>query len=232
MSDVYCADADVVPFLPPGGLPNAARVVTGSASGGYLESDGHGLATDSAVTLRVAVGGSLPSPLVAGTTYYAIVLSPSRFQLAVATAGTAIALTTDGLNFEFWSPLPLAAWRANGSRRLDSVISGTIGAHAVPLKQDLVRFPSSNGYDPQAVAYAAEYAAAEGLARTGGAQLSGAAFGAVLAVIDGQARIWAKGLPVRGLAMQASQPANLAITASAGAYDPRGWGGDDDTRLP
>lgn len=79
---VYCARAEMLAFLPSGGLPNPARVATGSATGDYLESDGHGLADGAEVIVRAEAGGSVPTGLTEGTTYYAIVLSASRFKLS------------------------------------------------------------------------------------------------------------------------------------------------------
>ena len=211
----YATAADVVPFLPAGGLPNPARVATGSASGDYLESEGHGYADDTPVTLRAETGGSLPSPLVAGTTYYVRAATSSRFQLAATAGGAAINLTTDGSNFVVAGPLPFAAWIEWADRQVDSFLP----AHVVPL-------------DPvptMVVTASAERAAMRGLQATIGSDID---LGPRLDAIGQRLTRWAKSLPVRGVNVQTQQPVNLAITASAGATDPRGWAGDDNTRIP
>jgi len=213
---VYCTQADVVAFLPSGGLPNPARVATGSATGDYLECEGHGLATDAAVTLRAEVDGTIPAPLVEGTTYYAQPLSTSRFQLSATAGGAAIGLTDDGDNFVFASPLPWDAWIDWGSRQVDSFLP----PHVVPIESPIPEI---------VVTAAAELAAMRGLQSTGGAQVD---LGARLDFVGQRITRWAKSVPVRGVARQVTQPSHLAVTASAGATDPRGWGGTDNTRLP
>lgn len=214
----YCVVADVVPFLPAGQLPNPARTASGSASGDYVESDGHGLASGAEVVLHAEVNGTLPAPLVAGTTYYALVLSASRFKLAATSGGAAIGLTTDGANFGYTSPLPWDAWMAWGSEQVDSFLP----SHVIPLDPILP-------YPPIVITAAAELAAMRGLQATGGASID---LGARIDAIGARIARWAKTIPIRGTTVQRTQPSNLAVSTSSGAYDPRGWGGTDDTRLP
>lgn len=216
MADVYAEITDALPFLPPTGLPNPARVATGSASGNYLESEGHGLSTDTEVTLRAEVGGSVPAPLVEGTTYYAIPISGARFKLAATPGGVPIDLTTDGANFVFASPLPWGAWLDWGARQVDSFMP----VHMIPLVAP---------YPPIVVTANGELAAMRGMVATSGADID---LGARIDAVGARIARWAKGIPVRGTTVQRQQPSNLAVLASAGAYDPRGWGGDDDTRIP
>lgn len=212
----YCVLADVVAFLPSGGLPNPGRVATGSASGDYLESNGHGLVANAEVTLRAETGGSVPAGLTAGTTYYAIIVSASRFKLAATSGGAAIDLTADGDNFTYESPLPWAAWIDWADRAVDSFLP----PHVVPLASPL----------PQVVVTSsAELAAMRGLQATGGAEID---LGARIDAIGVRLTRWAKTMPVRGVDVQTQQPVNLAVTASAGANDPRGWAGNDNTRIP
>lgn len=213
----YCTIADATPFLPAGGLPNPARVAYASASSNALESEGHGLLDGAEVTLRAEVGGSLPAPLVAGTTYYAIAVSPSRFELAATSGGSAIDLTTDGANFVFASELPWAAWLEWGSRQVDSLLPENV----TPLVAS--PFPTI------IVTAAAELAAARGVQATSGAAID---LGARIDAVRVRLAPWIKSIPIRGLAQQVHQPANLAITAKGGALDPRGWGGCNDTRIP
>lgn len=211
----YSTEADVVAFLPSGGLPNPARVATASTSGDYLEIDGHGLSDDALVTVRAETGGSVPTGLTAGSTYYALVLSASRFQLAATAGGAAINLTSAGDNFVIWSPLPWASWIEWSDRAVDSFLP----AHVVPLDPvpEMARLAS------------AELAAMRGLQSTAGASVD---LGARLEAVGARVTRWAKSLPVRGLDVQTQQPVNLAVTASAGAIDPRGWAGSDNTRIP
>ena len=85
----YSVLADVTAFLPSGGLPNPARVAYGYASSDEIESAAHGLADDDAVTFRAETGGSVPTGLTAGATYYAIVTSVDRFGVAATAGGAA-----------------------------------------------------------------------------------------------------------------------------------------------
>jgi len=212
----YSAPADVVPFLPSGGLPNPARYCEGSASGDYLESDGHGLSDDAEVTFRAETGGTLPTGLTAGTTYYVIVVSPSRFRVAATAGGSAINLTSDGENFVFSAELPWAQWIEWSDRQIDSFLP----PHVVPIVEP---------YPAIVVTASAELAATYGLSRTGGATID---LGAKLDQIGQRLARWAKGIPLRGSARSNTSPTNLAITASAGAVDPRGWAVNGNEVLP
>jgi hypothetical protein len=64
-----------------------------------IDADAHGLVTGQAVKPTIN-SGSLPSPLVSGTEYYAIRVDADQFKLAtsraLALAGTAINLSTEG----------------------------------------------------------------------------------------------------------------------------------------
>lgn len=212
----YCVDADVVPFLPSGGLPNAARTATANVAGDWLESEGHGLASGAEVRVRIATGGTLPAGLAAETTYYALVLSTSRFQLAATSGGAAINLTSAGANFVFTSPLPIAAWREWAAREIDSILP----PHVVPLVAPV----------PQVVVTAnAELAAFKGLAVTGGAEID---LGAKIDQIAQRLVRWAKTVPVRGIARDVTSPGNLAVSRAAGAVDPRGWATRGNGYLP
>jgi hypothetical protein len=212
----YCEDADVVPYEPAGGLPNPFREVTASASGDYFVSEGHGLATDAAVIFTTPTGGALPTGIAEGTAYYAIVVSSSRFKVAATAGGAAINITTAGEHFQFRGELPRAAWREWGARLIDSVLP----AHVVPIVAP---------YPEIVVSANAELAAAKGVSVTGGAEIN---LGEKQREVVDMLIRWAKTIPLRGTARSVTSPVNLAITASAGASDPRGWSGDDATRIP
>ena len=229
MSDpVYCLQSDVIGKLPSGGLPNQSKVATGSAAGDYIECEGHGLQEGQSVTFRAAIGGASPAPLVDGTVYFAKNVTIYRFQVAATSGGSPINLTTDGTNFTFRSDLPLDSWIASSSRLIDSVI-GETAPHVVPLVADMVLNPSSNGFPPLVVQYCAELTAILGIEKTAGASID---LSQRRDQIINALRAWAKQSPVRGLAAQRQQPVDLAVTDTAGAIDPRGWGGTDDTRIP
>lgn len=212
----YCTTADVTAFLPSGGLPNPARVAYGSASGNYIESAAHGLAADAEVTFRAETGGELPSGLTAGVTYYAQVSSVDRFQVAATAGGAAINLTSDGDNFVVSAELPWAQWIDWADRQVDSFLP----PHVVPIVEP---------YPQIVVTASAELAAWFGLSRTAG---SGIDLGAKLDQIGARLTRWAKTIPLRGSARSNTSPVNLAITASAGAVDPRGWATNGNEVLP
>lgn len=218
----YSTDADVRPLLPSGGLPNAARVATANATGDYIELGQHGFDDDQAVIFSADAGYSVPTGLTAGTTYYVIVVSQSRFQVAATAGGAAINLTTAGDNFAVWSELPIAAWRAVAAR----VIDGLVPDHKRPIGLD-----DDGNYPPVVVQAEAELAAAYGVSRTAG--IDGMdRFDAKIESIRARLKDWAKSLPLRGSAQTIASPANLAITASAGAIDPRGWATRGNNVLP
>ena len=214
----YCAQSDMAPFLPAGGLPNPARVATSNyALNSALECEGHGLALNATVTLRASVGGTLPAPLAAGVTYYAIPADEAHFKLSATSGGAPITLTADGVNFVFVTPLPFAQWIAWASLQVDSLLP----EHVTPL--------ISTPYPPIVVTSAAELAAARGLAATIGSEVD---IGARIDAIRVRLAAWVKTIPIRGTLVQQHQPATLAITSSTGATDPRGWFNGDATRIP
>jgi hypothetical protein len=216
----YCVRADVLAFLPSGGLPNAAREATADATANDFEIDQHGLIDDQPVRFTVSTGGSVPTGVAVSTTYYAIVSTTSRFQVAATAGGAAINLTTAGENFQVWTELPWDAWMDEGAADVDGIIAAACGEHTVPVIAPYPRI---------LVLANAELAAARGIIATAGAEID---LGLKLDAISKRLTPWAKSLPFRGEARSNHSPANLAITASAGASDPRGWSGADATRIP
>ena len=129
-ASAYCSSADVYQAFPPGSFPNPGRLVSDVAtSTEILTLDGHGLTADAPLLFRAESGGSLPSPLVAGTTYYAIPLTDSTFSVAAAAAGAAINLTTAGSGVVLIVNLPWDAKITEASSMIDDMLV----AHVVPL---------------------------------------------------------------------------------------------------
>jgi hypothetical protein len=126
----YCEKSDVFRWFPRGSVTNPARLVSAvSTTAETLTVDGHGLSADDEVTFRAESGGSLPSPLVLGTTYYAIPVTESTFQVATAAGGAAVNLTSAGSNVLMISDLPWASWIESAT----SEIECTLPAHALPI---------------------------------------------------------------------------------------------------
>ncbi len=216
----YCVFADLSPFLPAGGVPNPSLEAYGHASSDEIESAAHGLADDDAVTFRAHVGGSVPTGLTAGVVYYAIVQSTDRFKVSATSGGAAVAITGDGDNFTFTADPPWDAWMEAAARDCDGIISSYCGSHVVPVIAP---------YPPQLVSANAELAVERALKARGGSSID---FGARLESVQRRLAPWAKSLALRGTAASNTSPVNLAITASAGAVDPRGWASAGNTVLP
>ena len=126
----YCERADVYSWIPRGIVQRPARIASSvSATLNAITLDDHGLADNDLVSVRAESGGSLPSPLVAGATYYAIVLSQSTFSLASVSGGSAIDLTTTGSNVLVIADLPWSRWIEEESAAIDC----TIPSHIVPF---------------------------------------------------------------------------------------------------
>lgn len=212
----YCVRADVLAFLPSGGLPNPAREATASASGDYFVCDQHGLIDDQTVTFEAATDGSIPTGLTAGATYYVIVVSTTRFKVSATEGGAAVNITTAGDNFTVFAELPWDSWMEVAARDCDSFLP----AHVVPVVAP---------YPQVLVTANAELAAARGLIATASASID---LGVKLDAVGARLTRWAKTIPLRGTSRSVTSPTSLAITASAGATDPRGWSGDDATRIP
>jgi hypothetical protein len=204
----YCTGADLYNFgLPRGALQNPGRLVSSvDTTTNALMCDVHGFDTDDPIQFRPEAGGSLPTPLVAGTEYYAISVTDSSFQVASAPAGAAIDFTTAGSRIVVIAPLPILASIAWASRLIDDMLP----AHLVPIAEpihELVRMTC------------AELAAGKLLTRTGSASKS---LGEMVDAARKRLERWAKGIPLRG--NDVPPPANLAASAAVPFKDPRGWG--------
>lgn len=207
MTARYCTAADLYLYgVPRGGLPNPGRSIASvSTSANTLALDVHGFADDDAVTFRAESGGSLPAPLVEGTTYYAILVNDNAFSVAPAAGENAVDLTSSGSRFIVIAAVPVTAAIEWASVLLEDMLP----AHVVPLTEP---------YPPIVVATVAELAAGKLLA------LRGATTKSLSTTLDeAQKRLarWAKGIPLRGENVPAA--AGVALSASAPRVDRRGW---------
>ena len=219
--DLYCSRADVTERLPPGAIGSRGELVaSSSSSSNEIEFDGHGLETGTAVTVRAVdhTGATLPAPLEAGTTYYAIRLTNATFKLATssanATAGTAIDLTTSGVSVVVMREPQFDDVIEFYSRWADGILPG----HLVPLEAPI---------HPVVRGVVADCSAATMLHR--GGQDSAVVTAAEIA---GKAILerYAAGRVLRGAPVTAS--ANLAITASASTTSERNWAPNGSGSLP
>jgi hypothetical protein len=131
MPNLYATRADLYRYgLPRGLLANPGRrCASVLSSSDTFELDGHGFETDVELVFRVEGSGSLPSPIISGTTYYAIRVSDSLFKVAATSSGAAIDLTTNGTSVYVATPLPVDETIERYSRFADRCLP----AHAVPL---------------------------------------------------------------------------------------------------
>lgn len=212
MASQYCTVSDLSSYgLQPGALSNPARHVYSVTAGtDVITADNHGLSDGDEVTFRVdAVGGSLPSPLVAGDTYYVIRVTDSRFSVSSTPGGSAIDLTTAGENVLVASPINYIAAIEFGSE----VINNSLPAHIVPIDESAI---------PTIVRMTcAELAIGKLMSKYGSAPATLSA-----AVDAAQKRIerWAKGVPVRGV--NSPPRAQLSRAATAPYVDAKGWRSD------
>lgn len=197
--------------LPPGVLSQQALLVASvDTTGDALEVADHGCAAGDPVIMSVDPGSTLPSPLVAGTTYYArpVAGRPDRLQLAATVGGAAVNLTTAGAGtFSLLADISEARSleaRRFASRQVDSYMP----SEAVPF---------SAPYPAQAVAYSAKLAARE-LLRQLGRKDAGVweAADAVLADLSNFRR--------HGLSIRAAASSSWGSTMRHGAAA-RDWGG-------
>jgi hypothetical protein len=180
-------------------------VSSASASTEILTLDGHGLTTNDPVTFRAESGGSLPTGLSAGTTYYAIRLTDSTFQVSATVDGSAVNLTTAGSNIFLVRSIPWATAISWASALVDDMVRG----HATPI---------STPY-PQLVVEVAAELASDWLRTWCGVRSVQLADRIVWA--QGVLDRWVKTQPIHGTNAPAS--GNTAVRASTTATDVRGW---------
>ncbi len=207
-ADLYCSRADVNRELPLGSITSPSGLVASSvASTNAITYDGHGLETNDQVTVRAAEGGTLSAPLAEGTVYFARRITNATFELALVADGSAIDLTTSGVEMIVIREPNYDATIEFYSRHADAFLP----AHVVPLQAPI--HPTVKGIVARLTAKA--------LLNSDG-KSSDAVNAAELAA-NAQLERFAKGIPLRGAAVTSS--ANLAVSMSMGTgTDPRGYG--------
>lgn len=176
-----------------------------STGGNSLTISSHGLATDDVVTLVVAGGSTLPSPLAVGTTYYARRVSEHVIELASTSGGAAIDITTAGSGRFSVVPSMEAAIESHletWSRWVDGKLVG----HQVPLESPY----------PAWVTYAVAVRAACSLLRSQGIGESGQRIYDLETDVLRDIPALVRGTPLRDA--NATSPANLARYSQFGIY--------------
>lgn len=201
----YCDESDLYDFgLPRGSLSNPARLVAADAATDSFTLDVHGFVDDDQVSFRADPGGSLPTGLVAGVTYFVKRLSEFAFQVAATAGGAAINLTTAGSRVVAYAPINLAAAIQWASRVLDDAMQGsTVVPLALPVPE-IIKMTC------------AELAAGKLMSGRNGSR----ALSEVVDAATKRATRWAK---VRPQGENAKPPAGLAAAATAPYNDPTGW---------
>ncbi len=205
----YCSVSDLFSYgFQPGSIPNPARQVYSVVPGSdVLVADNHGLSDGDAVTFRVdSIGGSLPSPLVAGTTYYVTRITDSRFAVSATSGGALIDLTTAGENALVATEINYLAAIVFASELINNSLPG----HIVPIDESAI---------PEIVRMtAAELAVGKLMSKYGASPTTLSA-----SVDAAQKRLerWAKGVPVRGV--NSPPRAQLSRSATAPYADLKGW---------
>lgn len=209
MSDpnVYATRSDLYDYgFLRGNVSNPGRLCASVlAATDTFELDGHGLSLNTPIITRAEPGGTLPAPLVAGATVYAIPVNDQTFKVAATAGGPAIDLTTDGDQVIVATPLPVDKVLAYWSRIVDSALP----AHAVPFDPP---------YPDMVVATVAKLAAAELQIMAGQSSLSLTEVRAEQMALLQQ---WAKGGTIRD--SRAGAATDVAYSESVDV-DPRGWG--------
>lgn len=206
----YAQPSDVYKYgLPRGALGNPGRLLASSlAATSTMELMEHGFVLNDPVTFRATDGGTLSSPLVAGTTYYVIPLTYSTFQVAAAPNGPAITLTVDGVSMAVTADLPFADVLEFYSRFVD----GFLPAEVVPLQAP---------YPVTVIGIVAQLSAKKLQILSG---LTSESMDASELAAKAQLERWAAGLPVRDAA-STQQPANLAVNVQPPSPQILGWTG-------
>lgn len=211
--ELYCSEADLYRFgLPRGALANPGRLIAAAyPATDSLELDGHGFELDDEIRFRAEAGGAMPAPLAVATTYYAIPVSDTLFQVAATQGGSAIGLTTGAESVLVMTPLPVADVIERYSRLVDDYAP----AHLVPFTAPI---------PIRVVAIVAELSAQRLLWISGQKSI---AMDLIEAAAHKELDRWAKGLPLRD--STATGRANLAVARQVSRTSGRGWDVDGGT---
>lgn len=210
-ANLYCSRGDVTKRLPIGTATSPGGMTASSlASSDALTLDGHGLETDDTVTVRALEGGTLPTPLDASTTYYAIRVDHATFKLAASAGGSAVNLTTNGTDVFVVREPDYDTWIEFYSRWADSFLP----QHLVPMGVDEAVHPLVRGIVADLTAKRVLNVAGQDSAVLNTAELAAKA----------QLERFAKGIPLRGASTTASANRAIVSTYSGTTTDPRGWG--------
>lgn len=210
-AQLYCARADLYDHgIPRGSLTNPARLASNSGTADPASDsfalDAHGFDTGYELQFRAEGNGSLPAPLVALTTYYAIALDDNRFQVSATAGGPAIDLTTAGGRVLVIAKIPFDAAIEWASRIIDDALP----AHAVPLPSPI---------PPIVRMTCAELAAGKLTGRGGQTSKS---LSEIVDAARKRLETWARGVPIRGADAPTTHTL-LATSAAAACVDPNGW---------
>ena len=207
MATHYCSASDLYDHgLPRGGVPNPGRLAGSvSTSTSAFELDGHGLDSGDQVSFRADAGGSLPSPLVTGQTYYALPVDDAHFRVESSVGAGAVTLNTTGARVLVVIPLPILGTIEWASRVIDDMLP----AHVSPLSEPI----------PQIVRVTCAEIAAKKLAGARGAD--SLTLNAIVDAAHKRLERWAKGIPLRGPDVPARAGLAGGVTADFG--DRMGW---------
>lgn len=207
----YCTQSNAYDWIPPGTGQDVALLVSRvNTTTETLTVNGHGLADDDPVQFRAEAGGTLPTGIVEGTTYYAIVITDSTFQIATAAGGSAVNLGGTATNLLMIAPHPWTRWIEEESATLDC----SLPEHVVPLTETpaIVR------------KYVGAMVAKRACIRSG--KSSAALDGELRDFIRPELALWRKGIPILGATVP--EAAGLATYGgSTTETDPRGWTSTD-----
>lgn len=203
----YCTQSNAYDWIPPGTAQDVALLVSHvSTTSETLTVAGHGLSDDDPVQFRAESGGELPSGITEGTTYYAIVVTDSQFQISTTAGGSAVNLGGTATNLLMIAPHPWTRWIEEESATLEC----SCPEHVVPFTTvpAIVR------------KYVAAMVAKRACIRSG--KSSVALDSELRDSIRPELALWRKGIPIRGETVP--DASGLATYGgSTTETDPRCW---------
>jgi len=120
---------------------------TANASTDVITATGHDYINDMPVTVSVSGGGTLPAPLVAGTTYYVRDVATNTFKLSATIGGEAINITDAGTGSFVVTDIALSIYTASVAEMARKEISSYGALTNRPLinfTAPIVLTPSTN----------------------------------------------------------------------------------------